>query len=70
MFTQGKLTNKDLLKLVDALEEEVFEFGCTIVRKNDGKKKLYIVTNGSVIADEKNAQVSIQAKERHANGAL
>ena len=27
MFTQGKLTNKDLLKLVDALEEEVFEYG-------------------------------------------
>ena len=27
MFTQGKLTNKDLLKLVDALEEEVFENG-------------------------------------------
>ena len=57
MFTQGKLTNRDLLKLVDALEEEVFEFGATIVRKGEAKKKLYIVTSGTVIADESNAQV-------------
>jgi hypothetical protein len=40
LFTQGKLTNKDLLKLVDALEAEVFEFGATILRQGDAKKKV------------------------------
>jgi hypothetical protein len=40
LFTQGKLTNKDLLKLVDALEAEVFEFGATVLRQGDAKKKV------------------------------